>query len=186
MSRPPPWIPLKTEPLHDCRVFEVVRDHTRSPRDGQTYDFFRLHATDWVNVVPLTAANEIVMVAQYRHGSRRVTLEIPGGMVDPGEEPADAAGRELLEETGYRAGSIEKLGDISPNPAILDNRLQLFVARDVEWEREIANSAREETSVEIVPLESVPELVRSGEIDHALVVAAFYWLDHAPGGDGGR
>ena len=179
MSRPPAWTPIESEPLQDARVFRVVRDRVRSPRDGEIYDFFRIEASDWVNVVPVTPAGEIVMVAQYRHGARRVTLEIPGGMVDAGEAPDVAAGRELLEETGYRAARVEKLGDINPNPALFDNRLHMFVAHDVVWDREIENSAREETSVELVPRSALPALVRAGKIDHALVVATLSFFELA-------
>ena len=85
--------------------------------------------------------------------------------------------RELLEETGYRAESVERLGDVNPNPALFGNRLHLFLARDVVWEQAIQNSEREETSVELVPLREIPERVLAGEIDHALVVAALYWFE---------
>lgn len=177
MSRPPAWEPLETEILADCRVFEVARTRTRSPHNGEVYDFFRIEAGDWVNVVPITENDEVVMVAQYRHGADRVMLETPGGMVDPGEDPAVAAARELLEETGYRAASVERLGGVNPNPALFGNRLHLFLARDVVWQQAIQNSEREETSVELVPLREISERVLAGEIDHALVVAAFYWFE---------
>jgi len=184
MSRPPSWTPVEIETLQECRIFDLLRERSRSPRDGEIYDFFRIEAGDWVNVVPITPEGEVVMVAQYRHGARRVMLEIPGGMVDPGEDPAAAAARELLEETGYEAGRVDRLGDVNPNPALFGNRLHLFVAHDVVWKRAIQNSGREETSVELVARDALPQLVRSGEINHALVVAAFYWLDHHPEASG--
>ena len=96
MSGPTRWTALETEFLQDCAVFSVSRTLSESPRTGDRHDFFRIDSADWVNVVPITATGEIVMVRQYRHGSREITLEIPGGMVDPGETPAQAAGRELL------------------------------------------------------------------------------------------
>ena len=145
-----------------------------SPTTGAAHPFYRIVSPDWVNVVALTEQDELVMVRQFRHGSRSVTLEIPGGMVDPGERPEQAAGRELLEETGYRAGQLHSLGSINPNPSIFANRCHMQVALACERVAEIQNSDTEVTSVELLPLAALPDTLRKGEIDHALVVAALY------------
>jgi 8-oxo-dGTP pyrophosphatase MutT (NUDIX family) len=173
-SDPRPWRVLDEEHLQDCKVFDVHRATMASPRTGDAHPFYRIESPAWVNVVALTAEEELVMVRQFRHGSRVVTLEIPGGLVDPGETPAEAAGRELLEETGYRAGRLESLGSINPNPALFANRCHMQVAFDCRAGGEIQNSATEETMVELLPLSELPDVLRSGAIDHALVVAALY------------
>ncbi len=170
------WRELSREPLQDCRVFRVSRTLAESPDGRARHPFFRIDSSDWVNVIPVTPDGAVVMVRQYRHGSGDVTLEIPGGMVDAGEDPAEAAARELLEETGYRAARIERLGSVNPNPALFGNRLHAFVATGAREVAEIQNDAREETLVEVVPRAELLQRVRAGRVDHALVLAALlFW-----------
>ena len=173
MTGPRRWTPRETELLQDCAVFSVSRTRAVSPRDGGEHDFFRIDSCDWVNIIPVTPEGEIVMVRQYRHGTREVTLEIPGGMIDAGEAPAEAAARELLEETGYRADEIVEIGATSPNPAIFGNRVYSYVGRGATRVAEIANEGTEETVVELVSASDLPEVLRTGGVDHALVLAAF-------------
>lgn len=174
MSRPRPWERLGRERVRDCRVFHVDRVIARSPRSGAEHDFFCIESADWVNVVPITADEQVVMVRQFRHGSQTLTLEIPGGMIDPDEAPGDAGRRELLEETGYRAGRMIAIGAVNPNPALFGNRVHTFVAPGAERVAAIRNEGAEETVVELVPVAEIPALVRAGAIDHALVLAGLY------------
>ena len=176
MSSPRPWTVIETEPLADCAVFRVSRTLSRSPRTGDVHPFYQIRADDWVNVVPVTPDGHVVMVRQYRHGCQEVTLEIPGGIVDPGESPADAAARELLEETGFRAARVSPLGSVNPNPALFDNRCHTFLASGAERVAPVRNESTEETVVELVPEGDVERLVGEGRIHHALVIAAlFHW-----------
>jgi ADP-ribose pyrophosphatase len=178
MSHPRPWETLEFELLARYKVFEVGRKRARSPRTGDEHFFYTIGADNWVNVVPVTLDDQIVMVRQYRHGCEQITLEIPGGIVDPGESPAEAAARELLEETGYRARKVSPLGVVNPNPALFANRCYTFLAADAERVAEIRNDGgTEETAVELVPRAELPRRLRAGDIDHALVVAALLWFD---------
>jgi 8-oxo-dGTP pyrophosphatase MutT (NUDIX family) len=171
------WELLEREPLQDCKVFRVTRALVRSPESGEAHPFYSIEADPWVNVVPVTAEGEVVMVRQFRHGTREFTLEIPGGIVDPGEDPALAAARELSEETGYHAAGVRSLGSLNPNPALFGNRVHSFVAEGVVKTGNVRNGPLEQTEVELVPGRDIPGLLLSGEIDHALVVAALQrWL----------
>jgi ADP-ribose pyrophosphatase len=172
------WEVLKSDIIYRCRIFSVRRDQSRSLRSGQTGDFHVLESNDWVNVVPLTPEQQVVMVRQFRHGIRDLTLEVPAGLIDPGDRsPAQAAMRELREETGYAARELIPLGTVHPNPAMMNNHCYIFVARDVELQGAPQWDATEELVVESVPLDRVPELIVNGTISNALTLVAFHLLE---------
>lgn len=174
MSPVKPWRELSTEALLDCRVFSVERSVAEGPEDHAQHDFFRIASADFVQIVPVTGDDEVVMVRQYRHGAGRLTLEVPGGLVDPGESPEAAAVRECLEESGYRAGAPRSLGVTNPNPALFGNRLYSFYAPGVERVAEVQKTSTEHTEVVLVPAERLPDLLRDGTIEHALIAGTLW------------
>jgi 8-oxo-dGTP pyrophosphatase MutT (NUDIX family) len=171
------WPVLGSERLLDFPIFRLRKDRCVSPRTGAEHDFVIIEAPDWVNVIALTPEENVLVISQYRFGSGEVTLEIPGGMVDEGEDPAEAARRELREETGYEAEDWVALGSIAPNPAILTNRCYTYLARGCRPVGAAALDEREDIAVEEIGLSRIPALLAEGAITHALVGIAFQKLD---------
>ena len=182
MRLPPPdlraWRELEREQVADCRIFTVERSIAESPVDSSPHAFHRIRSIDWAQILPITTDGNAVLVRQYRHGSQRCTLEIPGGLVDAGEDPASAALRECLEETGYRARAALPLGVVNPNPALFTNRLHAVYALDVEPEQAVQNTGTELTEAMLVRVADLKDLLLSGEIDHALVAGTLWRYLH--------
>jgi ADP-ribose pyrophosphatase len=172
------WRVLHRETLFSHRLFDLRRE-TLSAGES-TREALTLDAPNWVNVIALLPGERVLLVRQWRYGTAAATLEIPGGMVEGGESAEDAAGRELLEETGYRAGRVTYLGEVEPNPAFITNRCLTYVAEDLVRVGEPEGDGEEELVVESVALAEIPSLIGTGAIRHALVVAAFYLYQHTP------
>jgi ADP-ribose diphosphatase len=167
------WKTLHSEPVYRTPIFDLHRRRAGHPHRGER-DFYVLEAPAWVNIIPLTAAREVVMVRQWRHGIADFTLEVPGGMVDPADpSPLQAARREMREETGYDSARIVELGRVHPNPAIQPNVCYSFLARGVRRTGTPQFDSAEETEVVLVPMREIKRLIASGEIMHALTIAAF-------------
>ncbi|HUI24806.1 MAG TPA: NUDIX hydrolase [Candidatus Kryptonia bacterium] len=167
------WDLLGVEELLRCHVFTLRRHRSRSPRTGEVHDFDVIDSSDWVNVVPVTTDRQLVLVKQYRHGIGAVTLETPGGIVDPEDaSPAIAGEREMREETGYTAPALIPIGVVHPNPAIQNNRLHIYLATDARRVATPAYDATEDIAVELVPLAEVDALIARGAITHSLALTA--------------
>jgi ADP-ribose pyrophosphatase len=163
-------------PGHDYRVFRTSFVEATHPRTGVNRRWSLIHSVDWVNVLALTADERVVLLRQYRPGIDRVCLEIPGGLIDPGEDPCAAAVRELAEETGYTGGTVELLGKVAPNPALFDNTLYNVLIRGVALTGPATPDDGEVLSVETATLAECRRHLLDGNIEHALVVVAFAQL----------
>lgn len=169
---PSRWEKLGREVRLQTRVADVHGVRYRHPVRGTEREFVVLQTPDWVNVVAVTPAQEIVLVRQFRFGIDAFSLEIPGGVMEPGEDPVAAGLRELREETGFGDGRAMLLGTVHPNPAIQSNRCHyVWVdgavrSHGVEWD------ADEEIQLETRPVEEALALARNGGITHALVLNA--------------
>lgn len=163
-------------PGHDYKIFTTHFVEASHPSTGLAKRFSLIEAVDWVNIIALTRDDRVVLIRQYRPGIDRVCIEIPGGMVDAGEDAQTGAARELVEETGYTSRDWRLLGTSAPNPAIQNNRLHTYLALDAEPTSAPRPDGAEILAIETQPLAEVQTMLRSGRIDHALVVTAFAHL----------
>ena len=179
---PKPWQVVSSTKDRDYRIFNLRTDLAISPRTGKEHHFFIIESTPWVNVIPLTPQNEVVLVKQYRHGTQNVTLEIPGGLVEASDSPEGAAKRELMEETGYGASEIILLGTVHPSPAIQNNVCYTYLAKNVILSGKQDQDDKEDIQVVLRPLAEIPDMIQKGEITHSLVLAAFYryFMEYTP------
>ena len=163
----------KTEDIFAGKILSLQKGTFKS-ESCKEKEILRIACPNWVNIIPVTSNKEIIFVRQFRYGVNENTLEIPGGMVDPGESIRTAAQRELIEETGYNSKDIVKIGELSPNRALFTNRVITYLAKNVEIERYSKDVSSEIIKLELISYDQVARLIKKGEINHALVIAALY------------
>jgi ADP-ribose pyrophosphatase len=176
MSNQPPapqrWKKIRTEPLLATRIFDVASAIYQHPDREKEQDFFVIQPRDWVNVVALTPEHELVLVRQFRFGIDAFSLEIPGGIMDDGEDPVETAVRELREEAGYVGASARLLGSVHPNPAMQSNRCHLVLVEGAQRTAALEWDPDEEFEILTLPVDEVYARAYRGEITHAMVLDA--------------
>ncbi len=172
MRTPLPWKKLGTEPGPELIIGTARFDTLEHPQTKEPLRRVVIDAPTWVNVVALTPERRVVLVRQFRFGTERVTTEVPGGLVDPGEAPLAAARRELREETGYTSDAWSLLATIEPNPAFQSNLCLQFLAQDARRTHALELDPGEDIEVVLLDEDEVRREVLEGEINHSLVVCA--------------
>ncbi len=176
-ATPARWEKLGQESLARTRVFDVHSVRYRHPVRGTARDFVVVRPPDWVNVVALTPDDHLVLVRQFRFGVDDFALEIPGGVMDPGEDALTAGVRELREETGYAGGAPRVLGIVRPNPAIQSNSCHVVLVEQARPTAAMAWDQDEEIEVLTLPVEEVYARARNGGITHSLVLNALLFFE---------
>jgi ADP-ribose pyrophosphatase len=143
--------------------------------NGKFLDATIFELSSWANIIALTKNNDVVLIKQYRHGVQEVLWEIPGGVVEDGEDSLEGIKRELLEETGYTAAKFIQVGALYPNPAFQTNTMYCFLALGAELTGEQNFDDGEDIEVHLVPLDELVAMTQRGEFPHALQVAALFY-----------
>lgn len=175
------WSTLSESQVFDSRIFSINSIKRESPI-GVVGEFISVNAPDWVLAIPILGSLdsinfELVMVRQFRHGSSCLSLEFPAGMVEKGEIPVNAAIRELLEETGYGGNEWKQIGSTNPNPAFMTNRVYSFLLEQASCESLTKLDHDEFIKIEIHKYKDLRDKIIEGEIDSAIMIQGFYWLE---------
>jgi len=171
------WEFIDSETRYDAGIFRLRTVRRRSP-DGKKAPFVSVDAPDWVTIIPELSEGvdaEFLMVRQYRHGSENVEMEFPAGVIDPGEKPAQAAVRELLEETGYQAEELRQIGSVSPNPAFMTNRTYTYLARGLQKISSQNLDEHEILDVHTVAYEKLKNSIGLEPFDNAITLQAWFF-----------
>ncbi|HBM16627.1 MAG TPA: NUDIX hydrolase [Lentisphaeria bacterium] len=174
-----PWQILTKERVLNTPVFDIYREKSICPRNGKAGNFYVIDCPrSWVNIAAVTKNDELVLVKQYRQGSRKFELETPGGCIERGEDPLTAGIRELREETGYVGENPRIIGRVSPNPALQGNYCYAMLIENVEKTAETEFDDGEDIFCMKIPYRKVKEMILSGEIDHGLVLNTLMFYEY--------
>jgi len=167
-----PWEVLASEMALDHRWYRVRRDTVRFPSGQVVDDYFISERPEIVLIFAVTPDQRVELVRQYKHGPKAVTLEFPGGIMDPDEDdPLGAAQRELAEESGVEASEWTALGAIWDDPSKQNNRLHLFLAQNARRVKVQELDSSEFVIREQADLKYIPRMIYSGDINNSGAIA---------------
>jgi len=174
------WKELERKEIADCKIFKVEMS-LRESTDGRQGHFVSLNSPDWVTMIPIFTGDDnkqyFIMEKQFRHGTGRVTVEFPAGLIEKGEKPEKAAERELLEETGIRAKNIRLLGSPCPNSAFMNNTANFLLMSDLELVQKQNLDPNEQIDVVVIPVQKAIKQMGEKPFDNGVMMTALgYYL----------
>lgn len=178
---PDGWEVFPSRVVLKTPVVTIKAGPVRCKRSGKQKEFYLFDFPDWVNVVAMTSEHTMVLIRQFRYGSKKMEIEIPGGMINEGENPVDAGCRELLEETGYAGENARIIGRVCPNPAIQGNYCYTVLVENAVKVADPNMDEMEDIDGFLLPEEEVMRLIETGTIDHGLVINALTFYMNSKG-----
>ncbi|MDR0417976.1 MAG: NUDIX hydrolase [Puniceicoccales bacterium] len=168
---PSHWILTHQKSVFSCPIFQLFEKQYIHPIDHRFGDFYTMDIADWVQVIAFNTEKKLILVQQFRFGIETISLETPGGLIEKNEDPIAAGLRELREETGYVPENARLLTTFYPNPAIQTNRLYIVIAENCQKINDQHLDPNEEITCHMVTFLECLEKVKSGKINHAIVIA---------------
>lgn len=168
------WEVLSSSIVYQQKWMQITEETCKLPDGRILSPYMIVHVPSFCNIFMVTEAEEIVMVQQYRHAAGIITLELPGGMVDEGEDPANAAMREMREETGYSSEDVSILYSINPNPPLENNQAWFYLAKNVVQNKSTALDAFEDIELVLIPKAVFIKKLLGHEFTHGAQLGAMY------------
>lgn len=169
------WKTLSSEYLLRAPWAVLRRDICEMSNGHIVPEYYVLEYPNWVSMIAVTKDNRFILVKQYRQGIQEVVLEIPGGVIDIGEDPEVAAKREMLEETGYQFDHMEKLVDLMPNPATSNNITHIYLLTGGVKVQSQDLDEQEEIEVVLASPDEVMKLLSENKIGQAIHSSALFY-----------
>ena len=172
------WKTLSRNKILHTPVFDVYKEKAVCLRNHFSWDFYTLNCPhDIVTIIALTVKNELIMVKQFRYGTKKEELEVPGGLIDENEDPLEAGIRELKEETGYIGREAKLLGKVCPNPALQGNICYIVLVEGLEKKEKTEFDNAEDIQTLLIPLNKINEYISRGEITHGLALNSLFYYN---------
>ena len=175
MKKEKNWQLIKSEPAIDLNIVKIRHDYYKNPRNEKEVKVIAIEGNNAANVIAKTKTGKIIMVRQFRFGIGDYTLEIPGGMIDDGEDVLSAAQREVKEETGYVGENWQYLGNILANPVWMDSTIHHYYMENAELKYELELDDAEDVEIILLSTEEVYQKIENGEIKHPHTISAFFF-----------